>query len=167
MRSRPGTYALVLRATQQKNVQVGRLGKLAMQQGFYVYIGSALGPGGLKARVGRHLRPAARPHWHIDYLRRETEWVAVWYAYVVSRRECAWADAFSNLRGSKIPLFGFGSSDCRCSAHLYFFARIPPRHIFRNALAAKHLPETGNEKIKVDQTIQGISVNIDRINAPP
>lgn len=149
MRSSPGTYALVLRATQQKNVQVGRLGKLAMRPGFYVYVGSALGPGGLKARVGRHLRPAARPHWHIDYMRRETERVAVWYAYDTVRRECAWADAFSNLRGSEIPLFGFGSSDCRCPAHLYFFDRMPPWHIFRNALAAKHLPETGNENIRL------------------
>ena len=134
MRSRPGTYALVLRATQQKNVQIGRLGKLAMQPGFYVYIGSALGPGGLKARVGRHLLPAARPHWHVDYLRRETEWVAVWYAYDTVRRECVWADAFSNLRRSEIPLFGFGSSDCRCPAHLYFFDRMPLLRTFRNAI---------------------------------
>lgn len=134
MRSRPGTYALILRAAQQKNVQVGRLGKLAMQPGFYVYIGSALGPGGLKARIGRHLRPAIRPHWHIDYLRRETEWVAVRYAYDAVRRECAWAEAFSNLRGSDIPLFGFGSSDCRCPAHLCFFDRMPLLRTFRNAL---------------------------------
>lgn len=134
MRPRPGTYALVLRAAQQKNVQVGRLGKLAMQPGFYVYIGSALGPGGLKARVGRHLRPAVHPHWHIDYLRRETEWVAVWYAYDIVRRECRWADAFSNSRGSRIPLFGFGSSDCRCPAHLYFFDRMPLPRTFRNAI---------------------------------
>ena len=134
MRPRPGTYALVLRAAQQKNVQVGRLGKLAMQPGFYVYVGSALGPGGLKARVGRHLRPAIRSHWHIDYLRRETEWVAIWYAYDTVRRECAWADAFSNLRGSDIPLFGFGSSDCRCPAHLCFFDRMPLLRTFRNAL---------------------------------
>ena len=132
----PGTYALILRAASRQNVQVGRLGRLAMQPGFYVYVGSALGPGGLKARVGHHLRPVKRPHWHIDYLRRETECVAVWYAYGTVRQECAWADAFSSLRGSTIPLPGFGSSDCRCSAHLYFFDRMPLRPIFRNAPGA-------------------------------
>ena len=142
----PGTYALILCATSRQSVKVGRLGQLAMQPGFYAYIGSALGPGGLKARVNHHLRPVKRPHWHIDYLRRETECVAVWYAYGTVRQECTWAAAFSGLRGSTIPLRGFGSSDCRCPAHLYFFDRMPLRPIFRSTLAAKHLSKTGNER---------------------
>lgn len=137
MQSRPGTYALILRATCRRIIQVGRLGRLAMQPGFYVYVGSALGPGGLKARVGRHLQPAACPHWHIDYLRRETECVAVWYASGAVRQECAWVAAFSSLKGSVIPLRGFGSSDCRCSAHLYFFDRPPSLRTFRNARAGR------------------------------
>ena len=134
MQPRPGTYALILCATSRQSVKVGRLGRLAMRPGFYAYVGSALGPGGLKARVDRHLRPAARLHWHIDYLRRETECVAVWYAYGTVRQECDWAAAFSGLRGSTIPLRGFGSSDCRCSAHLSFFDRMPLRHIFRKEI---------------------------------
>ncbi len=134
MQSRPGTYALILRATGRKTVQVGRLGRLAMQPGFYVYVGSALGSGGLKARVGHHLRLVKRPHWHIDYLRRETECVAVWHACGTVRQECAWADAFSGLRGSTIPLPGFGSSDCRCPAHLFLFDRSPSLRAFRNSL---------------------------------
>ena len=134
MQPHPGTYALILRATSRQIVQVGRLGRLAMQPGFYVYVGSALGSGGLKARVGHHLRPVKRLHWHIDYLRRETEWAAVWYAYGSVRQECAWAAAFSSLRGSTIPLRGFGSSDCRCPAHVFFFDRPPSLRIFRSAL---------------------------------
>lgn len=117
-----------------------------MQPGFYAYVGSALGPGGLKARVNRHLQPAARLHWHIDYLRQQTEWAAVWYAYGSVRQECAWAAAFSSLRGSTIPLRGFGSSDCGCPAHLYFFDRMPLWPILRSRLAAKHLSKTGNER---------------------
>lgn len=136
MQSRPGTYALILRASSRQTVQVGRLDRLAMRPGFYVYVGSALGPGGLKARVSHHLRPVRRPHWHIDYLRRETECVAVWYASGAVRQECAWAAAFSSLKGSVIPLRGFGSSDCRCLAHLSFFDRMPLRHIFRKAIEA-------------------------------
>lgn len=137
MQSRPGTYALILRATSRRIIQVGGLGRLAIQPGFYVYVGSALGPGGLKARVGRHLQPAARLHWHIDYLRRETEYVTLWYAYGTVRQECAWAAAFSSLRGSTIPLPGFGSSDCRCPAHLLFFDRPPSLRTFRNACAGR------------------------------
>ena len=34
--------------------------------GCYVYAGSARGPGGIRARVRRHLRPDKTPHWHID-----------------------------------------------------------------------------------------------------
>jgi len=134
MQSRPGTYALILRATGRQTILVGRPGRLAMQPGFYVYVGSALGPGGLKARVGRHLRPVERRHWHIDYLRRETECAAIWNAYGSVRQECAWAAAFSSLKGSTLPLPGFGSSDCRCPAHLYFFDHKPLLQIFRNAL---------------------------------
>ena len=106
-----------------------------MQPGFYAYVGSALGPGGLKARVSHHLRPVKRPHWHIDYLRRETECVAVWYVYDTVRQECAWVAAFSTLVGSKIPLSGFGSSDCTCSAHLFFFDYPPSLRTLGNALA--------------------------------
>ena len=124
----------------------GGWARLVMQPGFYAYVGSALGPGGLKARVNRHLQPAARLHWHIDYLRQQTEWATVWYAYGSVRQECAWAAAFSSLRGSTIPLRGFGSSDCGCPAHLYFFDRMPLWPILRSRRAAKHLSKTGNER---------------------
>ena len=53
---RPGTYALILRASTAQTIQIGRLGDLVMQPGYYIYVGSAFGPGGLAARVGRHLR---------------------------------------------------------------------------------------------------------------
>ena len=62
--------------------------------------------------------------------------MAIWYAYGTVRQECAWAAAFSGLIGSEVPLRGFGSSDCRCAAHLSFFDRMPLRHIFRKAIEA-------------------------------
>ena len=64
-----GTYALVLRVSGCPEIAVGKLGVLAAQPGFYVYVGSALGPGGLAARVGTHYRHAKRLRWHVDYLR--------------------------------------------------------------------------------------------------
>jgi len=37
----PGTYALVLFARTNGLVWIGRLGRLRLQSGFYVYVGSA------------------------------------------------------------------------------------------------------------------------------
>lgn len=42
--TQPGTYALVLSARAGGRVRIGRLGGLRVQHGFYVYVGSALGP---------------------------------------------------------------------------------------------------------------------------
>ena len=70
--SQPGTYALLLEATAKQDVPIGKLGVLHMLPGIYVYVGSALGPGGLAARVERHAPREKTLHWHIDYLRAET-----------------------------------------------------------------------------------------------
>jgi Uri superfamily endonuclease len=64
-----GTYAIVLRSQTLGPVRIGKLGTLRLQEGFYIYVGSAFGPGGLQARIQHHLQRARRPHWHIDYLR--------------------------------------------------------------------------------------------------
>jgi len=49
--ARPGTYALVLAATKRQVISVGRLGDFIVRPGFYVYVGSALGPGVLVPRI--------------------------------------------------------------------------------------------------------------------
>jgi Uri superfamily endonuclease len=68
---------------------MGSLGRLQLRPGYYVYVGSAFGPGGLRARIEHHARPAVRPHWHIDYLRRYTRLEAVWYCGQRCEYECA------------------------------------------------------------------------------
>ncbi len=68
--SSPGTYVLVLAVPRTPRISVGRLGIAGFPAGTYLYIGSAWGPGGLRARIAHHFKPAWRPHWHIDYLRR-------------------------------------------------------------------------------------------------
>ena len=67
--SLPGAYVLVLRFSKRLEISVGRLGVLSAQAGYYVYVGSALGPGGLAARVGRHCRREKTLRWHVDCLR--------------------------------------------------------------------------------------------------
>jgi Uri superfamily endonuclease len=114
-----GSYLLLLKVTQLTKVQVGKLGELSINPGFYVYSGSAFGPGGLGARVGRHLRPHKKLRWHIDYLRQCVEDVVAYYQ-TGARSECLFANELK-LAGGEIPMKGFGSSDCKCESHLIYF----------------------------------------------
>lgn len=52
----PGTYALLLKLDKQERITVGKLGTFDLPAGYYLYVGSALGPGGLRARLTRHRR---------------------------------------------------------------------------------------------------------------
>ncbi len=114
----PGTYLLLLDLDALARLAVGRLGTFDFPTGRYAYAGSARGPGGLRARVARHLRAEKRLHWHVDYLAARAPVVGVWYVESGERLECAWAARLSALPGADIPVEGFGSSDCGCRAHL-------------------------------------------------
>lgn len=70
MNIKKGVYVLILKLEEDSEIQIGRLGKLHFRNGFYAYIGSALG-GGFK-RVDRHINVSKginhTKKWHIDYL---------------------------------------------------------------------------------------------------
>ena len=137
MQARPGTYALILTASAERWIEIGKLGKFLIQPGYYVYAGSAFGPGGLKARIAHHTRISQRPHWHIDYLRLVLPLDEVWYSYESARYEHQWADAFRHLKGATQPIAGFGASDCRCKSHLLFFPTRPSVRRLRGRLRAR------------------------------
>jgi len=124
-----GTYLLVLQLHCRIEIEVGRLGRIRFQRGWYAYAGSAFGPGGLAARVGRHLVPSTKKHWHIDYLRVQAQPVGVWIT--PEPAECVWAAALSSLPGAGLPIPGFGASDCRlgCTAHLVYFSTVHPTYL--------------------------------------
>ena len=115
--SAPGSYALVLALSESSELQVGRLGRIRFDAPYYLYFGSAFGPGGLEARIGHHLKAARCPHWHIDYLRQAADVVEVWYSLDEARLECVWANTVLTHR-DVTPVARFGSSDCRCRSHL-------------------------------------------------
>jgi len=121
--NKPGTYALVLACQKTGRVRIGRLGVLALPPGFYVYVGSAFGPGGLRARLGRHLNHAGAPRWHIDTLLPAAQLIGFWATTFPSRLECGWVATLAALPGASYPASGLGSSDCRhgCPAHLLAF----------------------------------------------
>lgn len=115
--ARPGVYLLLLSLPAQVGAQIGRLRWIDFAPGLYGYAGSALGPGGLAARLGRHASDAGRRHWHIDYLLPHAHLLGALVREHPQRLECAWA-AWASARGhATIP--GFGSSDCTCPGHLF------------------------------------------------
>lgn len=114
----PGTYILLMRVDAPLALTPGRLGEVVLAAGLYAYVGSAHGPGGLRARVGRHLRVEKRPHWHVDALTARAPVVEVWASASVERLECRWAAALAALPGAEGPIPGFGASDCGCPTHL-------------------------------------------------
>ena len=128
--ARPGTYALVLSPSAEQRIRIGKLGQLDVRPGFYVYVGSAFGPGGLTARIRRHQRKTKKLRWHVDYLTAVISIAEVWYTRDTARRECQWAEVLSKMRGAAVPLIGFGSSDCACRTHLWFFPIRPSRSGF-------------------------------------
>jgi Uri superfamily endonuclease len=112
---------LLIEVPSQLVLEVGRLGRQVFQPGRYAYLGSALGPGGVAARLKRHLRPNKTLHWHIDHLTAAARIVGAGAAYGTVRQECLWAMALQAGQGAYAPAPGFGSSDCRsgCGAHLF------------------------------------------------
>jgi Uri superfamily endonuclease len=120
-----GVYVLHLCVSRPQSLMIGRLGQYRLPVGHYFYAGSAHGAGGLRARVGRHVRDVPAPHWHIDYLRAVSEVQAVFYTVTDRMLECEWSRALARLPHAFIPVPHFGSSDCRsgCGAHLIAFPR--------------------------------------------
>ncbi len=116
----PGTYALYFHLAQPLQLVVGRMGLCELPAGDLIYVGSAFGPGGLGARLARHLRADKLLHWHIDSLTAILT-PSVWRVDTSGERlECAWVRELLALSGAGVPIPGFGSSDCRegCPAHL-------------------------------------------------
>ena len=113
-----GAYILEMQVTAPLSLCPGRLGELTVSPGRYLYVGSAYGPGGLAARVARHLRRHGRRlHWHIDHLTAAVGVSAVWT--VPGGSECQLFSQLSAAPSARVPFPGFGSSDCRqCRAHL-------------------------------------------------
>ncbi len=135
----PGGYLLCLGLSKPEWIQVGRLGSFCLTPGHYIYLGSAYGPGGLRARLGRHLRGNGRMHWHIDALRQVGQVEVIGYrtdpihTRLEAPLECQWSQILTGLPWASVAVAGFGASDCRyaCPAHLVAFpARMSLRTLF-------------------------------------
>jgi Uri superfamily endonuclease len=93
--SEKGVYCLIFE-NQDCKFEVGKKGEFSFASGFHIYVGSALGSGGLK-RVKRHINffgnKDRNPRWHVDYLHLNPSFklVSTVYAITSTRLECALA----------------------------------------------------------------------------
>lgn len=115
---RKGVYCLLLFLDSEQTIKVGALGEIPFEKGWYIYVGSALGSGGL-LRVKRHIRfffeRYRKPKWHIDYLLERALLKATVCAQTNERLECVLA---KNI--GKECVLNFGCSDCSCESHLFY-----------------------------------------------
>jgi Uri superfamily endonuclease len=129
-----GVYCLVFR-NRACTVRAGALGDIRFSAGWHIYVGSALGSGGL-SRLERHIglskKRDRRPKWHVDYLLTDPHFFLSYAVSAVTgeRLECRVAEKLS--AGG---IAGFGCSDCRCPSHLMHRMEDPREEIrqaFRN-----------------------------------
>tara|TARA_B100000315_G_scaffold210567_1_gene206911 strand:- start:11330 stop:11788 length:459 start_codon:yes stop_codon:yes gene_type:complete len=118
-----GAYGFVVRLSQPLTLKIGKFDRVSLPKGLYFYGGSAFGPGGLKARLGRHIRPKSKLHWHIDHVTSVGKFVAA--AAIAKGSECRFVERALSMPGAVIPVPGFGSSDCRsCASHMVKLKRV-------------------------------------------
>ncbi|MFO7928594.1 MAG: DUF123 domain-containing protein [Candidatus Humimicrobiaceae bacterium] len=89
------------------------------RKGNYIYVGSALNS--LEQRIARHLRENKTIYWHIDYI-LDNKNVAINGIYILktsAKKECNIAKLVGE---SGKPVQKFGSSDCSCISHLFFWS---------------------------------------------
>ncbi len=112
--SGPGAYILLIEIQTNVTVRLPRRPDAVLVPGRYLYCGSAGGPGGIKARVARHMRAAKTVRWHVDQVTTTGKVFGAWV--FPGGLECELVAALSAL---PVPIPGFGSSDCRrCTSHL-------------------------------------------------
>ena len=124
-----GTYIIVIYVLENSVIKIGALGEIEFLKGYYWYIGSAMGNKGsttLENRVKRHVSISKdkKIFWHIDYLLTNNNCIITRLYLIPSlkRLECIIANEVSQISDQFIK--NFGSSDCDCPSHLYYFQNL-------------------------------------------
>lgn len=110
-----GTNLLLTEVPTRCIIKVGKLGVVEFKEGYYVYVGSAMG--GLEARINSHLKIIKGQHWHIDYLLKQGKICDIYYKESEKRKEC---EVAGNLCSHFESIRDFGSSDYKCGSHLFY-----------------------------------------------
>ncbi|MEJ5167077.1 MAG: DNA/RNA nuclease SfsA [Thermoanaerobaculia bacterium] len=116
-----GSYIFSGYLGRKKWINFGKDKKFLFEKGWYLYVGS--GMGSLEGRIKRHLRKRKKTHWHLDYLRENLKKIRVFPIYSSKRLECKISKELSKISTSYVKFFG--SSDCLCPSHLFYFKENP------------------------------------------
>jgi len=116
-----GSYILIIELRDEIRVVFSRR-VVELKPGYYAYVGSAGGLGGLKARLSRHCAKEKKVFWHIDKLTTSPS------ATVLSAYYCVgvWgrvieATLAKCLERELLPIPRFGSTDDReATTHLFY-----------------------------------------------
>ena len=115
-----GVYILVFHLAKPTSIAFDRKGtRHTFPKGWYLYAGSACGPGGLHKRLTRHQRRIAdgkKMHWNVDYFREHALLSELWYYETDDCRfEHHWAQTVADLKWATVPVpkFEIGRASCR------------------------------------------------------
>lgn len=117
-----GTYCLLINLKKDSRIKIGnKLSFINFKSGYYIYVGSAMNS--LEARLNRHLSDDKKKHWHIDYLllNKNSQITDIYYTVSTKKVECEIA---RNISPNSSEIDNFGSSDCDCNSHLFYFEDI-------------------------------------------
>jgi len=120
----PGSYIIVGRLAKEVCLTTGLFKGYLLARGYYLYTGSAFGPGGLLARTTGHLNPETKKFWHSDHIKAHMNIDEIWYSLGGKYQECQFIKVLAGMKNSSFPIHKFGSSDCThgCPAHLVMYA---------------------------------------------
>lgn len=119
-----GTYILFIRIKAEISIEIKKR-DVKLLPGYYIYIGSAFGAGGLSSRLHRHMRKTKKKHWHIDQvtMSKNTQIEGIGVS-LEKKNECQIASIFSSFKNI-IPINGVGNSDCSlCQSHFFLLDRL-------------------------------------------
>lgn len=124
----PGTYTLIIKLEEDTDIEVGKKGIINFRAGYYSYTGSAMN--NVEARIKYHRKESKKLTWHIDYLLQHAKITNVLVKKSPKKWECRINRWIGKLeKAESVP--NFGSSDCKCETHLYWFKKNPVKYIRR------------------------------------
>ncbi len=116
----PGYYALLIKIQKKTIIDHPKFNKKTLDPGYYIYVGSARGPGGIAARIKRHVKKNKKKKWHIDYLTSKQDVKTILIGYKCTTKPEGEEKMSHTLEKIASPaLEKFGSTDKKDETHLY------------------------------------------------
>ncbi len=134
-----GTYVIILSIQDLYYLKINKK-EFQIKKGIYIYVGSALGFGGISKRIERYFQIfngiKRNKHWHIDYLIPKAKNIIVIYAETNEKYECKLFQSLKNIIKNIEIIKGFGNTDCKskCGSHLLYLGDIEIENIIEKVI---------------------------------